>query len=383
MADDVTQHDGLVVHAVPLDGEASPGVLSQKNFILKAPSDNTVPSITRVRGFRLIPDRSEVCVRVKWGRRSISPHGRPNSWRPGPGCSGVRVPAHDAPGGRCHHRSAGRRTRPREPWPAHRTMCLRRREHIREASDAPDRHPSARARVSGRGLASCGPLAYAWPMKTLVHTALLLTLVSTTARAQVNAGEQKPEPSQPFTMTQVATFNLPWRIAFLPDARMLITEKPGALWLVTQQGAKTPVDERAGRPPRGAGRHAGRLPLAALRRRPQRLPDLRGAGRRRVEPRPRAGQAGDRRGHGACGQPGRARGAVAPDAQGQGWTVRRRDRLFPRRPVPVPDGRRAPAHDARPGSGPGAGQDPAPDARRQARARQSDGREDGRGNASR
>src|SRR5947207_10113849 len=42
-------------------------------------------------------------------------------------------------------------------------------------------------------------------------------------------------------MTEVATFNLPWRIAFLPDGRMLITEKVGPLWLVTQHGAKTPV----------------------------------------------------------------------------------------------------------------------------------------------
>ena len=42
-------------------------------------------------------------------------------------------------------------------------------------------------------------------------------------------------------MTQVTTFNLPWRIAFLPDGRMLITEKVGPVWLVTQQGAKTPV----------------------------------------------------------------------------------------------------------------------------------------------
>ena len=62
-------------------------------------------------------------------------------------------------------------------------------------------------------------------MKTFVNAALVLTL-ATTARAQVNAGEQKPEPNQPFTMTQVATFNLPWRIAFLADGRMLITEKP-------------------------------------------------------------------------------------------------------------------------------------------------------------
>jgi glucose/arabinose dehydrogenase len=70
---------------------------------------------------------------------------------------------------------------------------------------------------------------------------LLLALVSITVRAQVNAGTQKADPAPPFTMTQVATFNLPWRIAFLPDGRMLITEKPGAVWLVTQQGAKTAV----------------------------------------------------------------------------------------------------------------------------------------------
>jgi aldose sugar dehydrogenase len=78
-------------------------------------------------------------------------------------------------------------------------------------------------------------------MKHLVSAALLLTLVAPAARAQVNAGLQKAEPSLPFTMTKVATFNLPWRIAFLPDGRMLITEKPGPVWLVTQQGAKTPV----------------------------------------------------------------------------------------------------------------------------------------------
>ncbi|MBW8868610.1 MAG: PQQ-dependent sugar dehydrogenase [Acidobacteria bacterium] len=79
-------------------------------------------------------------------------------------------------------------------------------------------------------------------MRTLLKAVLLLTLVSTTARAQINAGELKPEASLPFTMTQVATFNLPWRVAFLPDGRMLITEKVGPVWLVTQTGEKTPVD---------------------------------------------------------------------------------------------------------------------------------------------
>ena len=71
--------------------------------------------------------------------------------------------------------------------------------------------------------------------------AALCSVAATSALAQVNAGTQAAEASVPFVMTQVASFNLPWRIAFLPDGRMLVTEKVGPVWLVTQQGAKTPV----------------------------------------------------------------------------------------------------------------------------------------------
>ena len=76
----------------------------------------------------------------------------------------------------------------------------------------------------------------------LTKAALLLTLGSAAAWAQVNAGEQKPEASMPFTMTPAAaTFELPWRIAFLPDGRMLITEKVGPVWLVSAKGEKIGV----------------------------------------------------------------------------------------------------------------------------------------------
>src|SRR6185312_5512896 len=78
----------------------------------------------------------------------------------------------------------------------------------------------------------------------LVKMALAAALMATAAsaaHAQVNLGDQKPEASLPFTMTQVASFSLPWRLAFLPDGRMLITEKVGPVWLVTQSGQKTPV----------------------------------------------------------------------------------------------------------------------------------------------
>ena len=72
----------------------------------------------------------------------------------------------------------------------------------------------------------------------LAKTVVLFTLMSAAVWAQVNVGEQKPEAGLPFTMTTVSTFGLPWRLAFLPDGRMLITEKIGPVWLVSPQGQK-------------------------------------------------------------------------------------------------------------------------------------------------
>jgi len=80
----------------------------------------------------------------------------------------------------------------------------------------------------------------------LAKAAVFFTVSVGAAMAQVNVGAQKPEASLPFTMTTVANFELPWRLAFLPDGRMLITEKVGPVWLVTQKGEKMVV---AGTPP--------------------------------------------------------------------------------------------------------------------------------------
>jgi glucose/arabinose dehydrogenase len=61
------------------------------------------------------------------------------------------------------------------------------------------------------------------------------------ASAQINAGTTPSDPNLPFKLTEVTSFDYPWRLAFLPDGRMLVTEKVGHLQLVTQQGAKIEV----------------------------------------------------------------------------------------------------------------------------------------------
>jgi aldose sugar dehydrogenase len=73
------------------------------------------------------------------------------------------------------------------------------------------------------------------------RTWLLALLATPAALAQINAGAIAPIADKPFTVTKVAQFSSPWRIAFLPDGRMLVTEKPGKVFLATQQGAKTEV----------------------------------------------------------------------------------------------------------------------------------------------
>ena len=75
-------------------------------------------------------------------------------------------------------------------------------------------------------------------MMRVAKIALVILLASATTDAQQNVGTQKAETSLPFTMTTVSTFELPWRIAFLPDGRMLITEKVGPVWLVSAEGEK-------------------------------------------------------------------------------------------------------------------------------------------------
>lgn len=70
-------------------------------------------------------------------------------------------------------------------------------------------------------------------MRYLIILFTLLGLTTTTAAQDL-----------PFDVTEVAKFNEPWAMTFLPDGDMLITEKRGRLYVVTQDGGKSrPVED--------------------------------------------------------------------------------------------------------------------------------------------
>jgi len=68
-------------------------------------------------------------------------------------------------------------------------------------------------------------------MKRLAIAGLLVRWRPHRQMHRVNAGEQKPETDLPFNMTKERSRTCLGVIAFLPDGRMLITEKVGPVWL--------------------------------------------------------------------------------------------------------------------------------------------------------
>lgn len=66
------------------------------------------------------------------------------------------------------------------------------------------------------------------PRRPLLPLAATLLLAASTAACR---GTPPPAAAKPFTAATLATFDEPWAMAFLPDGRLLVTEKRGTLKL--------------------------------------------------------------------------------------------------------------------------------------------------------
>jgi glucose/arabinose dehydrogenase len=71
-------------------------------------------------------------------------------------------------------------------------------------------------------------------LNTAVAAILRLTIASLFIFGAANAAER------PFEVEAIVAFEEPWAMAFLPDGRLLVTEKRGKLFVVTQDGRKSP-----------------------------------------------------------------------------------------------------------------------------------------------
>ncbi|MBC8716657.1 PQQ-dependent sugar dehydrogenase [Ochrobactrum sp. Marseille-Q0166] len=75
-----------------------------------------------------------------------------------------------------------------------------------------------------------------------ILAASMVTLPAHTAFAEsINAGSREATTDLPFNVAAVAEFDTPWAIAFLPGGKLILTEKGGKIFVVSQKGDKTEV----------------------------------------------------------------------------------------------------------------------------------------------
>ncbi|MBD8548879.1 PQQ-dependent sugar dehydrogenase [Sphingomonas sp. CFBP 8760] len=78
-------------------------------------------------------------------------------------------------------------------------------------------------------------------LKLLAALPCALIACTGNAPADATAQDAAPAATRPFTETVVADFDSPWALAFLPDGRMLVTEKKGEMLLVAADGKRKQV----------------------------------------------------------------------------------------------------------------------------------------------
>ena len=121
----------------------------------------------------------------------------------------------------------------------------------------------------------------------MIRRAIAVALV---AAAPATAQVVKSDEESFRVVTVVERLDHPWGLAFLPDGRMLVTERAGRLRIVGRRRQARPAAGRRPAEDRGArtGRPARRRTASAVRRERPRLSLVRRARRRRVQHRGRA-----------------------------------------------------------------------------------------------
>ena len=73
-------------------------------------------------------------------------------------------------------------------------------------------------------------------MRSILTGTMVLALAGGCAADARQGAEAQQASGLPFDVQVIADFESPWAMTFLPDGRMLITEKAGILYLVSADG---------------------------------------------------------------------------------------------------------------------------------------------------
>lgn len=75
----------------------------------------------------------------------------------------------------------------------------------------------------------------------MLAVSMVAVPMQTAFAESINAGSRQATTELPFNVAPVAEFNTPWAIAFLPGGKLILTEKGGKIFVVTEKGEKTEV----------------------------------------------------------------------------------------------------------------------------------------------
>ena len=78
-------------------------------------------------------------------------------------------------------------------------------------------------------------------MRTAAFVAAL-SVLSTLVGGQTRQGDVTLSPASSVRLERLATLEFPWGMAFLPDGRLLVTEKPGRLRIFTDGKLSAPIE---------------------------------------------------------------------------------------------------------------------------------------------